>query len=70
MPCLSGHGLTNQSVRPLCQAEVSDHQRKHELGTEKQVLMDEGEKFPAFKMEIRDAFLKHQVPLVVGVVYF
>lgn len=42
MPCLSGHGLTNQSVWPFCQAEVPDHQRKHALGTVKQVLMDEG----------------------------
>ena len=44
MPCLSGHSLTNQSVWPLCQAEVSDHQQKYALGTVKQVLMDEGKR--------------------------
>lgn len=31
MLCLSGHGPTNQSVWPFCQAEMSDHQGKQPL---------------------------------------
>lgn len=58
MLCLSGHGPTNQSVWPFCQAEPSDHQGKHALGTGKQPLMDGVKEVSGFRKENEMYFLR------------